>query len=527
MAHFLKGSSAAVMAATVLVAGYANGDDDDRGGRGGRGGGVGGQASSRGDGGSSRSLSQGDSGSSRSFSRPDSGSSRSFSRGDGGSSRSLSGQSQNRSYEAMRSNRGEGSSQLGRSYRSSQGEGERSTFGRPSSDAFRSGQFSNRPGAESQRNYDGQRGQQYQARRPSEDQVRDFLQMRGDSRGESQRQRTDVARREQFNRGDDGDRVRGDRDGRNLSERSREGDRNRDFDSDRDLNREGRRDFVNREGDRDYQRWRDSARGRGDDDDHRDWSGRWREGDRFTSANRIRESWRDRDRDDLPFHGRWWDDDNRWHGAHWNWWGHHAHRHNRPFYWWAWATAPRLTSWVTFGWNRPYYWDYGPGEYIYYDDGIVYVNGRWYAPGPVFYDRTVRIVEQAPNLTPDEAAELEWLPLGVFAIARDGARQSDVTVQLAVTKDGIIGGTAYDQRTGTAYPIEGSVEKQTQRAVWSYTNDRNRRIVMETSIYNLTQPESTGLVHYGPNDMQVMEIVRLEQPDANAATSATGELPAP
>jgi hypothetical protein len=351
-----------------------------------------------------------------------------------------------------------------------------------------------------------------------------------------QRDRTDVARRtDEFNR-------RSNIDGRNLRDRT-SGERDvsdqfRDAARQRDLNRDrvtGDRDqgFAGRERgefDRDgeYQRWRDGARGSGGDNDDRDWSGRWRDGERFTSARRIRESWRDRDwdDDDFPFAGRWWDDDDHWHGGHWGWWGHYAHRHNRPYYWWTWATVPRLTSWVVFGWPRPYYWDYGPGEYIYYDDGIVYVNGRWYAPGRVFYDRTVRIVESAPEFTAEEAAELEWLPLGVFAVARDGSADPFVLVQLAVTKDGVVSGTAYDQRTSAAFPIQGTVEKQTQRAVWSYTDDRNRRIVMETSIFNLTQPEATGMVHLGPNDMQVVTLVRLEQPDAST-TPNTAELPAP
>jgi hypothetical protein len=333
------------------------------------------------------------------------------------------------------------------------------------------------------------------------------------------RERTDVARRL------DTDRDRVDRNVGDRNRGDRDFDRNRDFDRDRDFANRG-----NREGDRDYQRWREGAwsRDRDRDDDHRDWSGRWRDGDRFDYARSIRNDWRRRDHDKYPFHSRWWDDDNHWHGSHWNWWGHYAHRHNRPWYWWTWTTAPLLTNWLPFGWNNPYYWDYGPGEYIYYDDGVVYVNGRWYQPAPVFYERTVDIVEQAPQLTPEEAAQLEWLPLGVFAVTPDGAAQADVLVQLAVTKDGVIGGTASDQRSGKAFTIQGMVDKQTQRAVWSYTNDSNRRIVMETSIYNLTQPEATGLVHYGPNDFKVVELVRLEDPAQTPSSPSTvGELPAP
>jgi hypothetical protein len=186
-----------------------------------------------------------------------------------------------------------------------------------------------------------------------------------------------------------------------------------------------------------------------------------------------------------------------------------------------------LATWVHYGWPSYYYWDYGHGEYIYCDDGVVYVNGRWYQPQPVFYERTVQLVERAPDIAAEEAAQLEWMPLGVFAVTRDGAAESEVLVQLAVTQDGVIGGTAYNPANKLSYPVEGIVEKETQRAVWSYTNDRGQRILQETSIFNLTQPEATGLVHYGPEDIQVIHLVRLEQPAADPAVAAEGVLPTP
>jgi hypothetical protein len=295
------------------------------------------------------------------------------------------------------------------------------------------------------------------------------------------------------------------------------GVRNRDF---------GERKFV----DSKYQAWRKDA-WRGEDGkgrDHRDWSGRWKDGDRFVAADRIRKDWhkdwdRDRDHDDFPFHSGW--KKHRWHGhSHWNrwdYWNHWAHFHRRPWFWWGWATAPYLTSWINFGWNTPYYWDYGPGEYIYCDDNVIYVNGRWFQPAPVYYEDTLVLAQKAPDWTPEQAQQVEWLPLGVFAVARDGVADKNLLMQLAVTKDGVIGGTATNQLTGASFPIEGSVDKNTQRAVWMYTNDKNARIMMETGVYNLTQPEATGLVHYGPDDIQVVELVRLEQPEGSAGSSTT------
>jgi hypothetical protein len=185
-----------------------------------------------------------------------------------------------------------------------------------------------------------------------------------------------------------------------------------------------------------------------------------------------------------------------------------------------------LTNWLTYSWSSPYYWDYGPGEYIYHDDGAIYVNGQWFQPAPVYYNETVRLIEQAPDYSAEQAAELEWLPLGVFAVTLEGVAEPSVLVQLAVTEDGLLAGTATDQRTGNNFSVEGTVDKQSQRAVWSFTNARGERTVMETSIYNLTQPEATGLVHRGPNEIEVIELVRLEAPD-NTAVAVEGELPLP
>ncbi len=275
-----------------------------------------------------------------------------------------------------------------------------------------------------------------------------------------------------------------------------------------------------------FKQWNNAWKGKnGDGHDHRDWSGKWKDGDRFDVADHIRRDWHGRrDHGDLPFRCGWWGDNHGHHhnGHGWGFWDDCALRFNRPYYWWGWSTCPVLTSWCDFGWSTPYYWDYGPGEYIYCNDGVVYVNGVWYEPAPVFYQQTLRLIDQAPALAPEVAAQAEWLPLGVFAVTPDGLNEPSLLVQLAVTKDGVIGGTAFDQKAGKSYTIQGTVDKTSQRAVWSYMDDKNSRIVMETSVNNLTQNESTGLIHYTPNDMRVVEFVRLQDPGA-----APAELPTP
>jgi hypothetical protein len=196
-----------------------------------------------------------------------------------------------------------------------------------------------------------------------------------------------------------------------------------------------------------------------------------------------------------------------------------------PFYWWRWTPAPRLATWFNWGWPTTYYWDYGLGEYIYCYDGAVYVNGRWYAPMPTYYQQTVLLAESAPVLPPEQAVAVEWLPLGVFAVTQEGIFNAEVLVQLAVTPEGVLSGTVSNQATGATYDVKGTVDKNTQRAVWTYTNENGAQIAMETSIFNLTQPEATGLVHYGPNNIKVIQLVRLAEPDAVPTTQDNLPIP--
>jgi hypothetical protein len=221
---------------------------------------------------------------------------------------------------------------------------------------------------------------------------------------------------------------------------------------------------------------------------------------------------------DRPFHGDWWRD-HRPHDHGGFYWDRYPHQ---PYFWWTWASAPRINTWFSFGWPRPYYWDYGPGEYIYCYNGVIYVNGQWYMPAREYYQRTYVLVERVPEVTPEQAQQIEWLPLGVFAMTPEGTDRSDLVLQLAVTDDGVLGGTLFNQATGESFAVEGVVEKATQRAVWSYADAAGKRIVMETGIYNFTKPDTTALVHFSPDDMQIWQMVRLEQPGEAAAAPAAG-----
>ena len=200
------------------------------------------------------------------------------------------------------------------------------------------------------------------------------------------------------------------------------------------------------------------------------------------------------------------------------WYPGHPHGPSyRPDHWWRWATATAVTGWVVHRWTTPIYYRYGSGGTVYYENNIVYVNGQEYGPAEQYYNEATELATAVPEMTDEQAAELEWMSLGVFAITAEGVNASSMYLQLALSKNGIIGGTFYNETTGATHPVEGVVDEETQRAAWKAIDGTNADIVMETGVFNLTQDQAPVLVHFGPEKTETVLLVRLdesEQPEA-------------
>jgi hypothetical protein len=197
---------------------------------------------------------------------------------------------------------------------------------------------------------------------------------------------------------------------------------------------------------------------------------------------------------------------------------------NRPYYWWGYTPANRLVNYFAFGWNQPRYWNYGPGGNIYYQDGYVYYDGNRYQPVDQYYQRIYDLAHSAPAIDPDQAEGIDWAPMGVFAVARQDASgdpSEDRTIQLAVNKDGVIAGTYFTPKDDKVYALTGMIDSTSQRAAWTFADDSQKGTIFETSVFNLTKPESTVMVHYGPEseDTQIWHFVRLEQPSQNSGSN--------
>lgn len=157
---------------------------------------------------------------------------------------------------------------------------------------------------------------------------------------------------------------------------------------------------------------------------------------------------------------------------------------------------------------------------------MVYVNGEEYGSPDQYYNDITQIAVSVPETTDEQAAQMEWMPLGVFAITAEGVNASSMYLQLAVSKEGVIAGTFYNESTGATHAIEGMVDEKTQRAAWKAVDGTNANIVMETGLYNLTQDQAELLVHYGPEQTQTALLVRLDESEAPeeeaAPTSQSG-----
>jgi hypothetical protein len=246
-----------------------------------------------------------------------------------------------------------------------------------------------------------------------------------------------------------------------------------------------------------------------------------RNGENFRrNADSIRSDFRDRDRDDLPFRFGWWDNRgfDRWVGP-WGctWW------RDRPWYWWCRTTAPGLDAWLIFGWDSPYYWDYGPNGYIYYEDNQFYENSQPYLAADAYYQQVFNLAHSGPPISPDDAAKIEWMPLGVFAVTSEGKQEEDRLIQLNVSRQGVLSGVCVNKATDDAYPLQGMVDPKTHRCAWYFADGSNDRMIFETSSDNLTEPQSTVMLHFGPGDVSVWQLVRIERPEAPQLSEPQGQ----
>jgi len=206
------------------------------------------------------------------------------------------------------------------------------------------------------------------------------------------------------------------------------------------------------------------------------------------------------------------------------WYAHHRHpwyhgRYHRNV--WVGAVGwPALAAWVGIAGDFPY--DYG----AVYGGDTYYVTDET-ETSPVEQMTEESTVEASTEQDTQDPAELasqgytgesttqsnpaDWMPLGVFTITSPNSTATpDRLFQFSINKNGQLAGSYYDTLSGQDLPIQGAVNKNTQRAAW--TVGSNKEMVMETNLGSFTQNQANVLVHQGKDQTEEWIMVRLEGP---------------
>jgi hypothetical protein len=240
-----------------------------------------------------------------------------------------------------------------------------------------------------------------------------------------------------------------------------------------------------------------------------------------TWGNNVRGQWRYNHWGNNWFNGNWWSTHwHSWPGWHYGW----VFPNYGWNYWWSVPTWNSLSTWFTWSTpaavTQPVYYDYGTGGNVTYQDNSVYIGGQQVASASDFAQSAAALATVAPPENEDQAAAAEWMALGTFAVSTN---EKDIeptrVLQLAVDRQGVVSGTMYNKVSDETLPVQGAVEKDTQRVAFRIGN--NQDVVAETGLYNLTQNEVPLLVHYGPERVENYLLVRLDAPEQDDATAGS------
>jgi hypothetical protein len=203
----------------------------------------------------------------------------------------------------------------------------------------------------------------------------------------------------------------------------------------------------------------------------------------------------------------------------------HYHFHQNPLFW-TWATFNTVAAFMPWNWGTAAYYDYGSGGNCYYEGDTVYDNGQA-IPAEEYAAQAEQIATSAPEV--ENTDEMEWLPLGVFALAQEDSKSApNMFLQLAVSKEGIIAGTYQNKTTNQTESVEGMVDQKSQRAAWTISGKNTP--IMETGIANLTENETRALVHFADGSTQTWVLLHVENPTAGTSpqpSQPSSQQPAP
>jgi hypothetical protein len=180
-----------------------------------------------------------------------------------------------------------------------------------------------------------------------------------------------------------------------------------------------------------------------------------------------------------------------WYGNHAGAWGNGVGYGNL----WAPATFGAAAAWLGMSAANPATYSYPQVTSVYTGDngspnGQANQTAGNSPQAPSYLAQANQLAQGGAANTPKEAA---FLPLGVFSLAPEKEKDATAMVQLAMSKEGVLRGTYYDLEDDEELPIQGAVDKKTQRVAFTLGDDSQD--VFETALSHLTDESGPLAVH--------------------------------
>ncbi|QDU51524.1 hypothetical protein [Gimesia panareensis] len=187
--------------------------------------------------------------------------------------------------------------------------------------------------------------------------------------------------------------------------------------------------------------------------------------------------------------------------------GYYPYYHYRRYGYrpWVWATYGGLASWIGYNSLTPVVYNYS------ISNGYICNNGAQIAPVSDYASQANQIADSVTP--PDQSAD--WMPVGLFAIVPQGTKDVNVTVQLAVSKNGAVAGTYFNKEGNITLPLQGAIDETKQRVVWKVGEED--AVTMETGLDSLTKDKSTVVLYFNDGVSEVWDMVRIDQDVAKLA----------
>ena len=192
------------------------------------------------------------------------------------------------------------------------------------------------------------------------------------------------------------------------------------------------------------------------------------------------------------------------HSAFPYWNAFHHHKLHPDWWWWKTCDWDACSSWVSYKWADPFYYDCGVN--VYYRDNYFYLNDVAVASAPDHAYQAFQLPGKDPP-PPEQTTKI--LPMGVYTLASSrNDTDPDMIMQLVVTQEGFLSGTLFNRGTDKTVIVSGWMEPESQRVALRVTDTGD--VVMETSCFNMFCSHSCVFMHFGVENTQIWFLTRMD-----------------